>query len=333
MVGVVEADAEIFCGSSRPKRSCQSPRTVMPAPARGARSRLQVSSLTASESRAQPAPLGAEALAGRDRDTVLSEQPLGGQPSGSRARRRTCPRATGGAGSAAMRRSRRRLRAALLDGLLRARRARQSPPPGAGGRSRSRVIPNRFIRSTTSAFPTTKPIRHPGHPVRLRHEYISTPTSLAPAREEALGPRGRRRRGRRTRRRGRRAPALARTRLRRRTCPPARTPRRVRGVVEVDGARLAGRRGEVGRPACGGRAAASRVARPPARRPRDSPGSPGRGGGPCRRAPRAPAELDERGLCPRHDGDLALGVDLDAVHVAVARAIASRSPGSPRNGG
>ena len=142
-----------------------------------------VSSVTASESARPAGAARAEALARRDGDAVLGEQPLGGQPFGQPQPDVERPFADG--------RLRQRARRARRGGARRWRRARRRSPAGrssaaiaaccSGAKIPTRAWSlSRLTRSTISAFPTTKPIRQPAMPYVFDIDHISTPTSFAP---------------------------------------------------------------------------------------------------------------------------------------------------------
>ena len=302
--------------------------------------RSSVSSATASESRAQPAPLGPKPSPGATATRCSSEQALGGQPLGQPqpdVERALADRRLGQRGDEQ-----------VAPALVVARRAPRPSPAGpssaaiaascSGAKMPTREWSfSRLMRSTISALPTTKPIRQPGHAVRLRHR-----PQLDARRPSRPASRGSSRGSRPSKTRSMYAASCT-------TAPPVRSRpgdrgleragrradrARVRGVVEVERGRR--RRGvEVGRPAAVGVERHGREARRRrARRPTGSRGSTGRAAGSCRpRSASASGELDDRRLRARDDRDLALGVELDAVDVAVARGdrlAAARQPAERR---
>ncbi len=181
---------------------------------------------------------------------------------------------------------------------------------------------NRLMRSTISALPTTKPMRHPAIPYVFDIDHISTPTSFAPAvDEEAL-----------------RSPLVEhdvdvggvvhdRAAGSARPCDRVvedavgRTDRaRIRRIVEVE-RRRRGCRGQVRRPAVlRAQRERSRYVRRRARGPMDSRGSTG----PVRSnvspsSQRASASSTIAGLRAGDERHFRVGIERDAVHVAIAR--------------
>ena len=136
------------------------------------------------EREARPAGAArAEALAGRDRDALLGEQPVGGEPFGQPQpdveacpRRRAARAARPRAGRGGARRSRAR---SSTESCGPSSAAIAASCSGANMPTREWSL-SRLTRSTISALPTTKPIRQPAMPNVFDIVHISTPTSFAP---------------------------------------------------------------------------------------------------------------------------------------------------------
>ena len=133
--------------------------------------------------RAQPAPLGPNPSPGATATRCSSSRRSAVSPSGRRSHTKNVPSQTSG-----VRRARPRA------GLVAVRTSRRGPRPIPAGPSSAAIVARcsgskiptrswsfrRLMRSTISAFPTTKPMRQPAMPYVFDIDHISTPTSFAP---------------------------------------------------------------------------------------------------------------------------------------------------------
>ena len=259
--------------------------------------RSSASSETASESRANPAPRGAEALAGRDGDALLDEQALGGNAVGQldpdverSFRRRRFGNASRRPNAVAPRLVERApLGHRLLRTCQRGDRGLLHRPEDPG----AQVVGEQVRPRDDLGVADDEPEPPAGHPVALRHrEELDADLLRARGREEARRRARRRRRGRRRRSRGR-SPRLS----ARRSAPPRRRARAARRPhTDSTGSsdtrrrrRCAAQRRSPATSRLRGRAAAAAPARRRAPRRSGSRDSRGRAAASSRRARRARA--------------------------------------------
>src|SRR5579862_1399906 len=187
VLGVLDDSAPVRPGEGDDDPDLHARTTSNAAASRSAPS-ATVSSVTASDSRAQPPPLGPKPSPGATATRCSASSPAAVTPSGSRIHTKNVPSQTGGPGSAAERTSRRRSYAAT-------RSATESCGPSSaatvaacnGSKMPTRQWSFRTLtRSTTSALPTTNPIRQPAIPYVFDIDHISTPTSFAPGTDRKL---------------------------------------------------------------------------------------------------------------------------------------------------